>query len=164
LIDVDLGEYLETLCLALARAHLAERGLSLLLHPTSVAVEAHRAWKVGLIVSELITNAVRHGSWNEGDGVIEVEISTGVSDVYCRVTDNGGAPKGWWPGRGTDIIAALAHDLGGSICREFNACGATVLLNVPKLFEKGALPSVSQVCRAPDQEARPAQGPRWPRR
>jgi two-component sensor histidine kinase len=83
-ITVDLGEYLRKLCLALTRASLAERGLSLLFREASVPVEAHRAWRVGLIVSELITNAVRHGTWEPGDGVIEVEILSGVTNVQCR--------------------------------------------------------------------------------
>jgi two-component sensor histidine kinase len=130
-ITVDLGEYLRKLCLALTRASLAERGLSLLLHEASIPVEAHRAWRVGLIVSELITNAVRHGTWAPGDGVIEVEVLSGVTDVRCRVSDNGGGENGLSPGRGTDIVAALAQDLGGRIRSEFNEHGVTVLLSFP---------------------------------
>ena len=128
---VDLGEYLRTLCLAITRANLAELGMSLLFYETEVALEAHRAWRVGLIVSELITNAVRHGSWKRGEGVITVEILSEVGHVKCRVSDNGGGSEDAPRGRGTAIIEALARDLGGHIRREFNKDGVTVHLTVP---------------------------------
>jgi two-component sensor histidine kinase len=130
-ITVDLGEYLQKLCLALTRASLAERRLSLLLREAPVPVEAHRAWRVGLIVSELITNAVRHGAWQCDGGVIEVEVLSDPVNVQCRVSDNGGRTNGLSRGRGTEIIVALAQELGGHIHRELNDKGVTVLLTFP---------------------------------
>jgi two-component sensor histidine kinase len=130
-IAVDLGEYLHELCMALSRASLAERGLSLLFHEASVPVEPHRAWRAGLIVSELITNAVRHGSWERAGGIIEVELLSGPSNVQCSVSDNGGGSIGLAPGRGTHIVAALAQELEGRIHRESNEHGVTVLLTFP---------------------------------
>lgn len=128
---VDLGQYLHELCSALSRASLAERGLSLLFHKASIRLEAHRAWRVGLIVSELITNAVRHGSWERSDGVIEVELLSNLSDIQCLVSDNGGGSNGLLPNRGTLIVRALAQELGGRIHREFNGRGVSVLLIFP---------------------------------
>jgi two-component sensor histidine kinase len=135
---VDLGEYLQELCSALTHASLAERGLSLMLHEASIPVEAHRAWRVGLIVSELITNAVRHGTWHGNGGVIEVEILSGPSNVQCRVSDNGGGSNGLAAGRGTHIVAALAQELDGRIHREFADHGTTVILSFPLLSNIGA--------------------------
>jgi len=138
-LTVDLGEYLQRLCLALTRASLAGRGLSLLLREAPVPVEALRAWRVGLIVSELITNAVRHGAWKGDGGVIEVEILSNLSNVQCRVSDNGGGGSDELsPGRGTDIVAALAQALGGHIHREFDERGVTVLLTFPCLLKTDA--------------------------
>jgi two-component sensor histidine kinase len=134
---VELGEYLRTLCLALSRACLAERGLCLLLRETSVRVAADRAWRVGLIVSELITNAVKHGTWNEA-GIIEVEILSSASNVYCRVSDNGGGSGGLSAGRGTDIVTAIAQELGGNLYRETDERGVTILLIFPHSPEASA--------------------------
>jgi two-component sensor histidine kinase len=57
---VDLCHYLETLCAALTRASLADRGLALTFRKSRVPLAAYRAWLVGLILSKLITNAVRY--------------------------------------------------------------------------------------------------------
>jgi two-component sensor histidine kinase len=129
-IAVDLAEYLRTLCLALSRACLAERELSLLLRETTVLVAADRAWRVGLIVSELITNAVKHGTWDEA-GLIEVEILSSARNIHCRVSDNGGGSNGLSAGRGTDIVAAIAQELGGNLYRETDEHGVTVILTFP---------------------------------
>ncbi|HEY2051340.1 MAG TPA: sensor histidine kinase [Caulobacteraceae bacterium] len=141
-IAVDLGEYLQELCSALTHATLAERGVSLVLYEASVSVEAHRAWRVGLIVSELVTNAVRHGSWKHVGGVIEVEVVSGPATVECRVSDNGGGSIGLASGRGTHIVAALAQEIGGRIHREFNEHGVTVLLTFPCWSTGDTSPSV----------------------
>jgi two-component sensor histidine kinase len=129
--DIDLGEYLRNLCLTLTRASLADRGLSLLLYETPIPVEAHRAWRVGLVVAELVTNAVRHGSWRHGGGIIKVEILSRIGDIQCRVSDNGGGSENFSPGRGTDIVESLSHELGGCIRRELTEHGFTVLLTFP---------------------------------
>ena len=59
---VDLGDYLTRLCQAKVAVELERRGTTLRLAVVSpVALEHSRCWRVGLIVSELITNAARHG-------------------------------------------------------------------------------------------------------
>ena len=59
---VDLGDYLTRLCQAKVAVELERRGTTLRLAVVSpVALDHARCWRVGLIVSELITNAARHG-------------------------------------------------------------------------------------------------------
>jgi len=59
---VDLGDYLTRLCQAKVAVELERRGTTLRLAVVSpVALEHSRCWRIGLIVSELITNAARHG-------------------------------------------------------------------------------------------------------
>ena len=56
----DLGDYLTRLCQAKVAVELERRGTTLRLAVVSpVALEHSRCWRVGLIVSELITNAAR---------------------------------------------------------------------------------------------------------
>jgi two-component sensor histidine kinase len=129
--QVDLCHYLGTLCAALMRASLADRGLSLTFRESRVPLAAHRAWLVGLILSELITNAVRHARWAQNGGAIEVEVTSSDKNVHCRVSDNGGLTEEPLPARGTHIIEALARELGGCLHSEFGSDGATVLLTFP---------------------------------
>ena len=129
---LDLCRYLRELCLALTRAHLAERGVSLTLCEAPVALEARRAWRVGLILSELITNAVRHGNWPAHGGHIEIEVRPGIRHIQCLVSDNGMGASGASAGRGTRILEALAHELGGQMHRTFSDAGANIVLTFPR--------------------------------
>jgi two-component sensor histidine kinase len=124
--------YLQKLCAALRRACLADRCISLILHETSVVLESRRAWLVGLILSELITNAARHGKWAQDHGVIEIEIVAGVGSVDIWVSDNGTGTKGPRRGHGTNILEALTHELGGHIHREFRSDGTTTFFTFPQ--------------------------------
>src|SRR5271156_6663917 len=70
---IDLADYIRGICTAMMRASLDERGIRLTLREQSVLLEAGRCWRVGLILSELIVNAARHGFGN-ASGFIGVEI------------------------------------------------------------------------------------------
>jgi two-component sensor histidine kinase len=61
-LDLDLGNYLERLCAALAAASLRPARVQLFLHEESIILTPHRCWRVGLIIAELVTNSMRHGS------------------------------------------------------------------------------------------------------
>ena len=129
---VDLSEYLHRLCMSVARARLNERGIDLNFVGRCADIAADRCWRVGLIVSELITNSIRH-AFAERGGAISVEIRSSAGIVQCRVSDNGKAGGGAAPGRGSRIVDALAEELGGVVERHFTASGTTVLLSFPEL-------------------------------
>lgn len=76
---------------------------------------------MGLVLSELIQNAVEHGV--PGGGRVQVDADrtdSGDADIL-RVTvvdDGAGLPRGFRPSRaglGTRIITSMIHDLGGQI-------------------------------------------------
>ena len=127
---IDLLEYLGEICRTMSRATLDERGISLTLTGDSVALEASRCWRLGLIVAELITNAARHGLARR-TGAIMISIRSTRSAVFCEIIDNGNAASSPRPGRGSAIIAALIAQLGGWIDRRFTDKGTIVALSVP---------------------------------
>jgi two-component sensor histidine kinase len=92
--------------------------------------EMVRCWRLGLIVSELITNAVRHAFDGVG-GNIRVEIFSSRSFVECRVSDNGRAVKPIRAGRGLRIVEALAGTLGGTIDYVIGEHGSAAVLVFP---------------------------------
>jgi two-component sensor histidine kinase len=128
---VDVATYLGQLCAAVGRARLDERRVSLSLVAEDIAMEAQRCWRVGLIVSELITNCVRHGFKGAG-GEIAIQIARSRSTVLCTVSDNGRAACGAALGRGGQVVDALAKELGGFVERRYGARGTTVVLSFPE--------------------------------
>jgi two-component sensor histidine kinase len=126
----DLSDYLAQLCLAVVRAKLAERGVSLRFIAAPFEMPSDACWRVGLIVSELITNALKHGLTGAG-GAITVELRASGSGLDCAVRDNGCADALAPPGRGTPIIDAIAKQLDGHITRCFGRSGSCVVLSLP---------------------------------
>ncbi|KRE37704.1 ATPase [Janibacter sp. Soil728] len=85
-------------------------------------VRAEDATAVGLILSELVQNAVEHGIPEGGSVHVDAQ-RTGEDegDDILRVTvvdDGAGLPTGFRPSRaglGTRIVTSMVHDLGGQI-------------------------------------------------
>jgi anti-sigma regulatory factor (Ser/Thr protein kinase) len=128
---VDLGDYLTRLCQAKVAAELERRGTTLRLAVRSpLALDPARCWRVGLIVSELITNAARHGL-PSGRGEIFISAGVNADGVVCRVSDNGAATAALRPGLGTRLVDALAAELDGHVERRFGGDGATITLTFP---------------------------------
>ena len=68
-----------------------------------------QCWRLGMVVSELITNASRH-AFGDGGGAIRIELLNHGASVECRVADNGSASTIVRPGRGLKIIQLLAEN------------------------------------------------------
>ena len=126
----DLGAYLDRLGAALTAASLKERGIRLTLVKDPVTLAPERCWRVALIISELITNSVRH-SLRNGPGDILVEVLAGEAQITCRVSDDGRSPGVRIPGRGVGIIHGLAAELGGAVVWSCRSGGATAELVMP---------------------------------
>ena len=128
--EIDAPEYVSALCHSLKRARLDSRGIELELATRPLKLRSEQCWKLGLIVSELITNSARHAFGDHG-GTIQVELSASGSFAQCYVRDNGAARSPRRVGQGLMIVDALARELGGAIDHEFGAEGATSALTFP---------------------------------
>lgn len=129
--SIDAAAYLRQLCQAISRSKLNARGIKLLLVERPFQMDSERCWRLGLIVSELITNSMRHAFHGNG-GSIRVEMLPSTAMIECRVTDNGTSRPTIWPGTGMKIIASLAKSLGGTIDQHFGPQGSTSVLIVPR--------------------------------
>jgi two-component sensor histidine kinase len=127
---VDLSQYLRRLCIALTSASLSDLGVDLTFIASCLSMSAERCWRVGLIVSELVTNAVRHAFRDRG-GRLVVEVRAREGTIYCRVADNGRPGSSPACGRGRKIVEDLARQLGGHVEWTFDTGGTTVLLAIP---------------------------------
>jgi two-component sensor histidine kinase len=126
---IDAAKYMRELCHAISRAKLQYLDVELAFLESPLQLSASRCWRLGMIVSELIENASRHAVG--GRGKVQVELLNRGTTVECSVTDNGSGPECIRPGRGMNIIRALARDLGGGIDHRFEAWGTTATLSFP---------------------------------
>jgi two-component sensor histidine kinase len=131
-----LGDYLARICRALSSARLREQGVQLTIRQGDITMDAVRCWRVGLIMAELINNAVRHG-FSGGPGDIDIDCFVEGSVVRCRVSDNGREAMETPPARGRFLVEALASELGGEVGWHFSASGTTVVLTVPVQARSG---------------------------
>ena len=99
-ICIDATPYLTRLCQAISHSKLESRGIELLLSDYPFKMSSERCRLLGMIVSELFTNATRH-TFQRGAGSIHVELLPSGSSVECRVTDNGSAGADIRPGQGS---------------------------------------------------------------
>ena len=129
-IQIDAADYLRKLCRAIARSKLNSKGIAIVFVDHPLKMNSERCWRLGLIISELITNAARHAFGHSG-GTIRVEISQLSVFVQCNVTDNGSGDAIGQPGHGSAIIRALTDSLGGWFDQRFGVNGAAATLIFP---------------------------------
>lgn len=130
-LRIDAAAYVRRLCLAISRSKLERKGIELVLVERTFRVDAERCWRIGLILSELITNSFRHAFTGDG-GTIRVELFPAKSSLECHVKDNGASDVNPKSGCGLQIIDALVEGLGGTIRRYFGPDGAASVLIVPR--------------------------------
>jgi two-component sensor histidine kinase len=127
---IDASDYLRALCQTTRRTRLDQRDIELVLVEHPLPIRSERCWKLGMIVSELITNSVRH-AFDERGGTIRIELSRSGPFAQCCVMDNGSSQGCHNPGQGLKIIEALAKELNGEIVHRFGAEGALSKLIFP---------------------------------
>jgi two-component sensor histidine kinase len=140
---VDVSTYLKQLCRAIGRAKLDFRKIDLVFVERPIRMSCDRCWRLGLIVSELITNSARH-AFGEGSGSIQVELVPLPFGVECRVTDNGRSESAVGSGHGRQIIEGLVRSLNGTITQRFGADGSESIVRVPLKCETTDGGSVSR--------------------
>jgi PAS domain S-box-containing protein len=116
-VPIELGPYLSRLCEALAASMVGDS------RPITVKVEADagtavssEAVSIGLIITELVINALKHAFPSGGSGEILVRYEVNEANWRLSVSDNGvGLPRDeigrGRTGLGTTIVEALAHQL-----------------------------------------------------
>jgi len=118
--DVALRPYFVQLCESLAASmiHDPER-LSIVVNVDDSVVDANASVSLGLIITELVINALKHAFPEQKHGKIVVDYRSDGRRWTLSVKDDGvGMPTGEHkaqPGLGTGIVEALAKQLRGRI-------------------------------------------------
>jgi two-component sensor histidine kinase len=127
----DAASYLQQLCFSIAKYRLDRLAIRVLFSADNLRLEGERCWKLGLIVSELLTNVARHAQFDSRHPELRVELMLTANVVKCRVSDNGLVPEPIRRGRGLAIIDELASSLGGRVHTSCAADGCSFLLTFP---------------------------------
>jgi two-component sensor histidine kinase len=116
--DVELQPYFTALCGSIGASMIRDHNqLTLDVHVDKSATTADVSVSLGLIVTELVINALKHAFPGDRSGTIKVDYSSHGPNWMLSVTDNGiGMPKDAAlarPGLGTSIVEALSRQLKG---------------------------------------------------
>lgn len=129
-VELSVRGFMSDLCRDIGRSHnLGKRSISLDVQVDDSKIHIERAVIVGLLVNELVTNALKHAFPDGRSGVVTVRYKKEVSGTVLEVADNG---VGMGPDRGgadttrhlgLRLIDGFADQLNGRI--EFVSAGGT---------------------------------------
>src|SRR6201996_3307395 len=137
--SVLLNQYLDALLEDLRRSAEGNRMSRLTLKAESVEIDPDRAVAIGIIVNELVMNAVKY-AYPDGAGPIHVVLTTQGNDIVLSITDDGvglnvkADPRS--TGMGQRIVTAMASKLDASVERDPTHSGTRIILR----FHRGTAP------------------------
>jgi len=133
---VQLDDYLRSLAAELETTMRASGGatqISLSIAPLSLPTE--KAATLGVIVTELVTNALKYAYAPSFPGEVRIAMSTENGEYALSVEDDGvgydgtGAPQG--TGLGSRLVKAMAAGLGGKVSYARRPQGTRATLSFP---------------------------------
>jgi PAS domain S-box-containing protein len=132
---VDAASYLEELCRDLIASVRQEGDRSIVLKTDieSALLPTERAIPIGLIVNELVTNAVKYAFPSDAKGTVMVTLKRGPGELRLTVADDGQGLDAQRAdsGLGGRLVDGFAHQLGGQVERKSDSRGTTVQLILP---------------------------------
>ena len=131
--DVVVGPYLTKLCGSLSSSIIEEgRGLTISVVSQQAVVKAREAVSLGLVVTELVINALKHGFPDGREGLIRIRYAVEPDGWVLTVADDGVGMGANQPvtkgGLGTSIVQGLARQLGATAVTADAAPGLRVTL------------------------------------
>jgi two-component sensor histidine kinase len=130
---VQLDQYLADLCQDIASASgISDRG-SLIVDAVPLTVANDIAMPLGLIVNELLTNAIQHSLPVVEGKAVHVVVSSHPEDFSVSVSDPGDGPdpEETTAGLGTRLIDALVRQIDATMAKQSSTAGYTVTVSVP---------------------------------
>jgi len=132
---VDAATYLDGLCRDLLASVNKEGGTSIVLKTDiqSELLPTDEAIPIGLIVNELVTNALKYAFPSETRGTVMVTLKRVPGALRLTVADDGKGVDIRRPdsGLGGRLVEGFAQQLGGQVERESSSQGTTVHLILP---------------------------------
>jgi two-component sensor histidine kinase len=142
--SVLLNQYLESLLEDLRRSAEGNKMSRLTLRAEPIEIDPDRAVAIGIIVNELIMNAVKY-AYPDGAGPIHVELKAQDDDLLLTISDDGvgldvkADPRS--TGMGQRIVGAMAAKLEASVERDPAHSGTRVVVRFARVSPVAAKPA-----------------------
>jgi two-component sensor histidine kinase len=139
--NVLLNQYLDALLEDLRRSAEGNKMSRLTLKAEPVEIDPDRAVAIGIIVNELVMNAVKY-AYPDGAGPIHVELTAQGDDVVLSIADDGVGlnvktdPRS--TGMGQRIVTAMASKLDASVERDPGHAGTRIVLRFGRINRPAA--------------------------
>jgi two-component sensor histidine kinase len=119
IVTLDSRDYLEDLCDELQASLARGRPISIECKADSLPLCSDQAVPLGLIVNELVTNAIKHAFPQDRQGCIRVDLVARENQMFLSVEDDGvgfrGGIKKRPGGMGQDLVRGLVRQLEGRL-------------------------------------------------
>jgi two-component sensor histidine kinase len=141
--SVLLNQYLDALLEDLRRSAEGNRMSRLTLRAEPVEIDPDRAVAIGIIVNELVMNAVKY-AYPNGAGPIHIELNAQGDDLVLSISDDGvglnvkSNPRS--TGMGQRIVTAMASKLDASVERDPDHAGTRIVLRFSRVNKPAAKP------------------------
>jgi two-component sensor histidine kinase/CheY-like chemotaxis protein len=141
--SVLLNLYLDALLEDLRRSAEGNRMSRLTLRSEPIEIDPDRAVAIGIIVNELVMNAVKY-AYPDGAGPIDVSLTAQGDDLVLSIADQGvGLNARTDPrstGMGQRIVTAMAAKLEASVERDPAHAGTKIVLRFRRVIKPAAKP------------------------
>jgi two-component sensor histidine kinase len=141
--SVLLNQYLDALLEDLRRSAEGNRMSRLTLRSEPIEIDPDRAVAIGIIVNELVMNAVKY-AYPDGAGPIDVSLTAQGDDLVLSIADQGvGLTARTDPrstGMGQRIVTAMASKLDASVERDPGHAGTKIVLRFRRVNKPAAKP------------------------
>ena len=125
-------EFLDAVLEDLATTITNDKAVKLVGHIDPIVIGARDATTVGILVGELVTNALKHAFPGNAGGTITVRLKRENGVPTLSVSDDGvGLPEGLVPGEGglgSVIVKQLGQQFGGAPVYQRSAAGGLVVI------------------------------------
>jgi two-component sensor histidine kinase len=134
---VALDRYLIDLCREIAAASSSvNRAWTVAVDADPLVIRTDLAVPLGLIVNELVTNAIKHSRPSSRSGRVHIKLKTALDNFSISVSDKGDGPlphaETGTSGIGTRMVEAFARQVDATITRGRDPAGYAVTVTVPR--------------------------------
>jgi two-component sensor histidine kinase len=144
-VSLDSERFVTELCSDLQISMARGRAISIECHAVSVPLSTSQSVPLGLILNELVTNALKHAFPDGRPGTVQVILTKGSCNTLTLAVEDDGVGQGFDvrpESLGKGLVSALAEQLGGRFVSMSSRAGTSSSVTFP--YDDPRLPHASE--------------------